>query len=569
MRNRNVTNESEDFSNRWIFNFAKKICPDSAPAQKIIRDAPTSNDFIDSPLTMMEFSIALLSCNNNAPGLDRIKFNLVKNLPDLAKRRLLNLFNKLLEQNIVPHDWRQVRVIAISKPGKLASDHNSYRPIAMLSCIRKLLEKMILRRLDNWVEANGLLSDTQFGFRRGKGTNDCLALLSSEIQLAYAKKEQMASVFLDIKGAFDSVSIDVLSEKLHQCGLSPILNNYLYNLLSEKHMHFSYGDLATLRTSYMGLPQGSCLSPLLYNLYVNDIDNCIVSPCTLRQLADDGVVSATGPKAINLQQPLQDSLDNLSIWALKLGIDFSTEKTELVVFSRKRDPAQLQLQLVGRTIAQVLTFKYLGIWFDSKGTWGGHIRYLITKCQQRINFLRTITGSWWGSHPSDMIRLYQTTILSVMEYGCICFRSAANTHIINLERIQYRCLRIALGCMQSTHTMSLEVLAGVLPLKDRFWDLSSRLLIRCEVMNPLVIENFERLVELQPQTRFMTMYFNHMSQEITPARYVPTYVNILDTPKSTLFFDTSMQAEIRGIPDHLRSREIPKIFTSKYQHIDS
>ncbi|XP_058815695.1 uncharacterized protein LOC131679123 [Topomyia yanbarensis] len=122
--------------------------------------------------------------------------------------------------------------------------------------------------------------------------------------------------------------------------------------------------------------------------------------------------------------------------------------------------------------------------------------------------------------------------------------------------------------MQSTHTMSLEVLAGVLPLKDRFWDLSSRLLIRCEVMNPLVIENFERLVELQPQTRFMTVYFNHMSQEITPARYVPTYVNILDIPESTLFFDTSMQAEIRGIPDHLRSREIPKIFTSKYQHID-
>ncbi|XP_058814360.1 uncharacterized protein LOC131678307 [Topomyia yanbarensis] len=215
-----------------------------------------------------------------------------------------------------------------------------------------------------------------------------------------------------------------------------------------------------------------------------------------------------------------------------------------------------------------MTFKYLGIWFDSKGTWEGHIRYLIKKCQQRINFLRTITGSWWGAHPSDVIRLYQTTILLVMEYGCFCFRSAANTHIIKLERIQYRCLRIALGSMQSTHTMSLEVLAGVLPLKDRFWDHSSRLLIRCEVMNPLVIENFERLVELQSQTRFMTVYFNHISQEITPSSYVLTCVNILDTPDSTLFLNTSMQEEIRGIPEHLRSLEIPKIFISKYQHID-
>ena len=138
-------------------------------------------------------------------------------------------------------------MIAIQKPGKPASNHNSYRPIAMLSCIRKLLEKIILHRLDTWVETNGLLSDTQFGFRRGKGTNDCLALLSTEVQLAYARKQQMASVFLDIKGAFDSVSVEVLSEKLHRHGLSTSLNNFLYNLLSEKHMHFSHGDLATFR----------------------------------------------------------------------------------------------------------------------------------------------------------------------------------------------------------------------------------------------------------------------------------------------------------------------------------
>ena len=127
-----------------------------------------------------------------------------------------------------------------------------------------------------------------------------------------------------------------------------------------------------------------------------------------------------------------------------------------------------------------------------------------------------MTGTTWGGHPGDLIRLYQTTILSVLEYGYFCFRSAAKTHIIKLQRIQYRCLRVALGCMHSTHTMSLEVLPGVLPLRDRFWDLSSRLLNRCEVLNPLVIENFERLLELQPQTRFMTIYYDHRVQSIKP-----------------------------------------------------
>lgn len=570
MRNRAPTNSSDEYSDRWLFDFAKKVCPATAPARKKYRAVTPrnrSND-LETPFTMVELSLALLSCNNTAAGMDGIKFNLLKNLPDVAKRRLLNLFNKFLESNIVPHEWRQVKVIAIQKPGKPASDHNSYRPIAMLSCLRKLLEKMILFRLDRWVEDNGLLSDTQFGFRRGKGTNDCLALLSSEIQYAYAKKEEMASVFLDIKGAFDSVSIEVLSDKLHGSGLPAFINNYLYNLLSEKHMHFSHGNSSTCRISYMGLPQGSCLSPLLYNFYVNSIDNCLANGCTLRQLADDGVVSMAGHKATDLHRPLQDTLDNLSTWALELGIEFSPEKTELVVFSKKHCNSQLQLKLLGRTITQSTVFKYLGVWFDSKCTWECHIRYLRQKCQQRINFLRSITGTWWGAHPTDVIRLYQTTILSVLEYGSFCFRSVAKIHMIKLERIQYRCLRIALGCMHSTHTMSLEVLAGVLPLTERFYQLAFRTLIRCEIKNPLVITNFEKLLEVNPQKKFMAIYYDFITHEISPSAYSPNNrVASLTSYGSTIFFDFSMENEMDGAPEIYRSQIATTAFSKLFNHV--
>ena len=89
LRIRNVTNESVEYSHRWIFDFARKVCPVSVRAQKIVRDASAGNNTMDSPITITEFSLALFSCNNNAPGPDRI-------------------------------------------------NHNSYRPIAMLSCIRKL-----------------------------------------------------------------------------------------------------------------------------------------------------------------------------------------------------------------------------------------------------------------------------------------------------------------------------------------------------------------------------------------------------------------------------------------------
>lgn len=565
MRNYVPTNESEQVSTSWVLKFAKKICPDSVPQRKLYRGSLTHE--CDSPFTMVELSIALLSCNNTAPGMDGIKFDLLKKLPDVAKERLLNLYNKLLEQNVVPDEWRQVKVIAIQKPGKPASDHNSYRPIAMISCIRKLLEKMILNRLDKWVEDNSLLSDTQFGFRRGKGTNDCLALLSSEIQQAFAQKKQIASVFLDIKGAYDSVSIEVLCDKLQQRGFSSVLNIFLYNLLSEKEMHFLQGHTAVSRTSYMGLLQGSSLSPLLYNFHVSDIDECLSEGCTLRQFADDGVISVVGSTAESLQRPLQDTLDNLTTWAVRLGIEFSTEKTEMVIFSRKHTPASFPLLLYGQTITHSNVFKYLGVWFDQKCTWRRQIVYLKQRCQQRINFLRTITGTWWGAHPEDLLRLYQTTILSVLEYGSFCFRSAAKTHLIKLERIQYRCLRIALGCMQSTHTKSLEVLAGVVPLQDRFAELSYRFLIRSEIRNPLVIENFEKLLEYNPQTRFMTIYYNFMTQEMTPSALTLPHGYFPGSYSSSVFFDLSMRHEIRQIPEQFRPFIVPQIFSNKFRWV--
>ncbi|XP_038106909.1 uncharacterized protein LOC119766433 [Culex quinquefasciatus] len=286
MRRGSVPNESVEKSDKWILDFAKKVCPDSVPTQPSfdVVDGSDSNP----PFSMAELSIALLTGNNTAPGPDKIKFSLLKNLPDVAKQRLLKLFNTLVEQNVIPHEWRQVRVVAIQKPGKPASDHNSYRPISLLSCLRKLLEKMILDRLEPWMEREHMLSDTQYGFRRGKGTSDCLALLATGIDIARGKKQQMASVFLDIKGAFDSVSIDVLGVKLRRSGLNPTMCNFLINLLSEKHMHFVQGDLAITRISYMGLAQGSRLSPSMYNFYVSDIDDCLTGDCTLIQFFTDG-----------------------------------------------------------------------------------------------------------------------------------------------------------------------------------------------------------------------------------------------------------------------------------------
>jgi len=205
MRNSTITNESEKFDGSWLGPFAQKICPDFAPPSEFSQTSPGSHPELDTLFTMNEFKLALNKIHNTSPGLDHIKGKLLKNLPDFAKEQLLELFNKFLENNIVPPCWREIKVIAIPKQNSTSTDSQTYRPIAMLSCLRKMFERMILPRLDSWLENNQLLSKTQYGFRKGKGCNDCLTLLTTDIQLAFGRKHDMTSIFLDVKGAFDSV----------------------------------------------------------------------------------------------------------------------------------------------------------------------------------------------------------------------------------------------------------------------------------------------------------------------------------------------------------------------------
>jgi hypothetical protein len=102
---------------------------------------------------------------------------------------------------VVPESWYRTKVVPILKPGKNPVLSDSYRPITLLACGRKLMEKMICTHLDFWAEKNGILSSTQYGLRNGKGTRDCLALLTTDISMSVEMKGQTVAAFLDVSGA--------------------------------------------------------------------------------------------------------------------------------------------------------------------------------------------------------------------------------------------------------------------------------------------------------------------------------------------------------------------------------
>jgi ribonuclease HI len=463
---------------KWLPAFADKIAPAFVAPEFIIPECSSRFNWLEEPFSADDLQAAIQLCNNSSPGLDLIKFIYLKNLPNNALLFLLQIFNDILYTGQCPSAWKETKVVSILKPGKPPNDANSYRPISLLSCVRKLFEKMLCIRMDFWAEKFEILSPSQFGFRKGKGTRDCLSILSTDIRISFEEKNSTLASFLDVTGAYDNILLNILCEKLCGVQLPFKIVRIIWSLLHEKDLVFFHDGVAyTRRIGLKGLPQGSVLSPLLFNLGGADLDTIIPKSISILQYADDIVIYISDKIIKKMQKMMQNALNGISKYFSDLGLTLSGSKSESVLFSRKSSEIAPPLFIEGRCMPSSKQFKYLGIIFDRGLTWNAHVGYIQKKCKTRINFMKSITGTSWGAHPDSMLILYKSLVRSVLEYGSFCFAEMAETHALKLKRIQWRGLRIALGLMQSTHTDTVEMLCGVVPLDLRFSYLNSKFLI--------------------------------------------------------------------------------------------
>jgi hypothetical protein len=159
-----------------------------------------------------------------------------------------------------------------------------------------------------------------------------------------------------------------------------------------------------MRTGYKGLPQGSVLSPFMYNFYTRLVEACLHPLCSILQYVDDLVVYILGRHNEAVRDCLlQTSLTRLTTWFRDLGLSLSANKLEMMVFSRKHENSQVSVQLGQTAFRNVTEFKYLGIIFDRKLTWRLHAENIQRRCHARVNFMKSIAGQSWGAHPACLL----------------------------------------------------------------------------------------------------------------------------------------------------------------------
>ncbi|KZR98518.1 putative Pol protein, partial [Daphnia magna] len=195
-------------------------------------------------------------------------------LSSANKKSLQHLMNVSFKNAFIPSIWKESIIIPLLKPGKTEEDPNSYRPVALTSCLSKAMERLIANRLHWFLETKSKINIDQAGFRRGCSTMDHIIRLESAIKSSFSKKCSTVAVYLDISKAYDSVWTQGLLYKMAELGITGHILTWTKNFLTGRTMSVRIGNqLSTAKEVENGVPQGAALSPILFNIMLSDFPN--------------------------------------------------------------------------------------------------------------------------------------------------------------------------------------------------------------------------------------------------------------------------------------------------------
>ena len=352
----------------------------------------SSSASYNAPFTPSELTSALKCCRNTSAGPDGVHYQMLRHLSAVSLTFLLRLFNRVWQSGDFPPQWREALVLPFSKPGKSGSHPQDYRPIALTSCVCKLFERMINFRLMWYLESKSLLSSSQFGFRRARGTAEPLARIHTCITSAFARHESVLAVFFDLEKAYDTTWRYHILSCLHSVGISGNMGVFLQNFLRQRSFRVRVASSCSpLFSQPEGVPQGSVLSTTLFLLAINDIVSTLPPGVRSSLYVDDFAIYASGSSSSHLHTLLQSAITAASTWATTHGFRFSSSKSFSIYFTRSRAGCPPPLLLSGTPIGYRSSGKFLGLTFDCRLTWKAHIFSTKVTALQRLRLLQTLT----------------------------------------------------------------------------------------------------------------------------------------------------------------------------------
>ena len=367
---------------------------------------------------------------NKSPGPDKISPRVLHEVKFQISKPLSILFNKSLALGKVPLDWKSANVTPIFKKGEKSHPGN-YRPISLTSVVCKLLETVIRNNMVKFLEDNQFMKDSQHGFRNKRS---CLTNLLDFFHDVFDKYDECRSVdiiYLDFQKAFDKVPHRRLLDKLLTHGICGSIHKWIKDWLSERKQRVVINGVSSPWLNVKsGVPQGSVLGPVLFLIYVNDLDDGLM--CKVSKFADDTKITS---KVTSTQEKkaLQSDLNQLTCWANKWQMEFNIEKCKVLHIGSSND--RVQYEMNGQKLKEVNKEKDLGVTISNDLKPSKHCSEVVKTANRLVGF---IGRTFENKSEAVLLKLYNSLVRPKLEY-CVQFWSPYYQRDIDkLERVQRR-----------------------------------------------------------------------------------------------------------------------------------
>ena len=379
-------------------------------------------------------------------GTDGIASCFLKMALPVISESLCDIFNFSIATGCFPDSWKIARVAPIFKSGQ-PDDRSNYRPISVLPVLARVFEKLIYNQLYDYLDKNKLLFLNQSGFRALHSAVTCLLNNTDDWYVNMDNGRYTANIFIDLKKAFDTVDHDILLAKLRKYGVDNLAFAWFSSYLTNRKQYCRVNGVSSKTEDIKcGVPQGSCLGPLLFLIYINDL------PFSLKKgkvtmYADDTSISYSSKNMEDINQTLSSELGHLKQWLQGNKLSLNVLKTQALVVGSKPNIKKItenvvdtpQFLIGDAQVENVDQTKYLGVIIDKNLNWAEHIKSVRTKVSRGIGFLKY---SRKFLPRNTLSKMYRGIVEPHFRYCCSVWGNCGVTRLQTLQKLQNRAARI-------------------------------------------------------------------------------------------------------------------------------
>jgi len=400
-------------------------------------------------VTSKELSDIVNKLENKACTEDGINAEVIKKAWPYINEQFVKLVNMSLKTGEFPAEWKNSLITPIQKIQNTIKA-NEFRPINVLPTFEKILETVVYKQLIKYLDDNNILVPEQSGFRESHSCETALQCVLNEWKLNCDNQQKTGVAFLDFKRAFETIDRNFLSKKLNNYGLKCNVLKWFKSYLTDRTQQVKFNNVtSSKRKTIYGVPQGSILGPILFLIYINDL-NKVLKYCKCKMFADDTIIYYSSSDSIEIENKINYDLNNLAIWLKSNTISLNVSKTKFMLVrgvQASMPNVNCNIKIENEKIENVNVIKYLGVMIDKHLNFREHIGYIIKKISKKVNFLFRI-----GDSVSPLTRtiIYKSIVAPHFDYCSTIFLSIGETELDLLQKAQNRAMRAIIRCSKFT-----------------------------------------------------------------------------------------------------------------------